>query len=481
MFRRIQHVHFVGIGGIGMSGIAEVLVNMGFRVSGSDMRRSRVTDRLATLGVEFAEGHRAENVGDAHVVVRSTAVRSDNPEIIEARRRQIPVIPRAEMLAELIRMKPHTVAVAGSHGKTTTTSMIATVLGQAELDPTVVVGGVVGAFGSNARLGKSDLMVIEADESDRSFLMLSPIFAIVTNIDREHMDYYRDMDDMRACYATFVNKVPFYGAGILCLDDPHVQAVIPEVQRRRIISYGLSAQAEVSANGIRYDTHFGSRFNVWRGGKTLGEITLHVPGLHNVYNALAAVAVCLELDVEFDVIAQALSEFSGVDRRFQMKGEAGDILVVDDYGHHPTEVKATLAAAKIGSGGRRMLVLFQPHRYTRTRDQMEEFARSFNNADVLLVTDIYAASEEPIEGISAATLVEAIKRYGHRNARHIGPLEQAPEVVLKEARAGDMIITLGAGSVSRMSDQLLALLREAENRGQRSAEDSGQRAEVGDQ
>src|ERR671938_1416280 len=292
MFRRIQHVHFVGIGGIGMSGIAEVLLNMGFRVSGSDLKRSDVTARLEASGAKIYEGHAAENVNGAHVVVRSTAVRDDNPESVEARRRSVPVIPRAEMLADLMRLKPHTVAVAGSHGKTTTTSMVAAVLGRAELDPTVVVGGVVGALGSNARLGKSDLMVVEADESDRSFLMLTPTIAVVTNIDREHMDYYDDMNDVRDCFKDFVNKVPFYGAAVLCLDDPHVQAVIPDVKRRRV-TYGLSAQADISAHAIRFNYGFGSSFTVWQGAQAVGQVTLHVPGLHNVYNALAAVGIGL--------------------------------------------------------------------------------------------------------------------------------------------------------------------------------------------
>src|SRR6267378_2202496 len=355
MFRRIQHVHFVGIGGIGMSGIAEVLINLGFRVSGSDARKSNVTDRLQGMGIEFAEGHAAENVGDAHVVVRSTAVREDNPEIVEAQRRSIPVIPRAEMLAELMRLKPHTVAVAGSHGKTTTTSMVATVLGHAGMDPTIVVGGVVGAFGSNAHLGTSDLMVVEADESDRSFLMLIPTIAVVTNIDREHMDYYHDMDDVRTCFTKFVNSVPFYGASVLCLDDPNVQAIIPHIERRRI-TYGLSAQADISAHNVRHDRDFGSRFTVWRGNEVAGEVTLHVPSMHNVYNSLAAIAVGFELEVPFEKIAEALSTFAGAGRRFQSKGELNGVMIVDDYGHHPTEVKATLAAAKIGSGGRRIVV-----------------------------------------------------------------------------------------------------------------------------
>jgi UDP-N-acetylmuramate--alanine ligase len=459
MFRHFQHVHFVGIGGIGMSGIAEVLANLNFRVSGSDLKSSGVTERLRELGVEFKEGHAAENVGDAHVVVRSTAVREDNPEIIEARRRSIPVIPRAEMLAELMRLKSQTVAVAGSHGKTTTTSMVATVLGHANLDPTFVVGGVVGAFGSNARLGKSDLMVVEADESDRSFLMLTPTIAVVTNIDREHMDFYKDMTDVRKCFEDFVNKVPFYGAAILCLDDPHVQAVIPHIERRRV-TYGLSAQADVSAHGIRFDEGFGSSFTVWRGSDAIGDVSLRVPGLHNVYNSLASIAVGLELEIPFEQIAGALAEFTGAERRFQRKGEEAGVLVVDDYGHHPTEIKATLAAAKIGSAGRRIVVLFQPHRYSRTHDLMEEFARSFNNADMLFVTDIYAASEEPIENVTADVLTEAIKSYGHKNAHYIGPLDGAPEILRKQVRGGDLVITLGAGTITRVGDQLLALLRE---------------------
>jgi UDP-N-acetylmuramate--alanine ligase len=442
-----------------MSGIAEVLVNLGFRVSGSDIKRSNVTDRLMSMGVEFVEGHATENVGDAHVVVRSTAVRDDNPEVIEAQRRSIPVIPRAEMLAELMRLKPHSVAVAGSHGKTTTTSMVATVLGHAQLDPTIVVGGVVGAFGSNAYLGTSDLMVVEADESDRSFLMLTPTIAVVTNIDREHMDYYHDMEDVRSCFTNFVNKVPFYGVSVLCLDDPNVQAIIPRVERRRM-TYGLSAQADVSAHGIRYDQNFGSTFTVWRSGESVGEIQLRVPGLHNVYNALAAIAVGFELEVPFAQIAEALASFSGAGRRFQFRGEAGGVLVVDDYGHHPTEIKATLAAAKIGSGGRHIVVLFQPHRYSRTHDLMEEFARSFNNADTLFVTDIYAASEEPIEGVTAEALTTAIKRFGHKDVRYVGALENAAEMLRDQVQPGDLVITLGAGTVNRVSEQLLTLLRE---------------------
>jgi UDP-N-acetylmuramate--alanine ligase len=461
MFRRIQHVHFVGIGGIGMSGIAEVLLNMGFHVTGSDLKRSDVTARLEQLGARVYEGHAAENINGAHVVVRSTAVRDDNPEISDARRRSIPVIPRAEMLAELMRLKPHTVAVAGSHGKTTTTSMIATVLAQASLDPTVVVGGVVGAMGSNARLGKSDLMVVEADESDRSFLMLTPTFAVVTNIDREHMDHYADMTDVRRCFADFVNKVPFYGASILCLDDPHVQAVIPEIVRRRI-TYGLSAQADIAAREVRYDKQFGSTFQARLLGEPIGEVSLHVPGLHNIYNALAAIAVGLELEVPFETIASALANYAGVNRRFQIKGEVAGVVVIDDYGHHPTEIRATLVAAKLGSAGRRMVVLFQPHRYTRTHDLLDEFARSFNNADVLMLTDIYAASEDPIEGVSAEALVEAVRRFGHKDARYVGSVDEATRALLEEVKPNDMVITLGAGNVYRVGEQLPELLKERE-------------------
>ena len=457
MFRRIQHVHFVGIGGIGMSGIAEVLVNLGFRVSGSDLKASSVTDRLQRMGVEIFEGHASENVGQPHVVVRSTAVRDDNPEVVEANHRSIPVIPRAEMLAELMRLKPHTAAVAGSHGKTTTTSMVATVLGHAGLDPTMVVGGVVGAFGSNAHLGTSDLMVVEADESDRSFLMLTPTIAVVTNIDREHMDYYHDMDDVRGCFAKFVNSVPFYGSSVLCLDDPNVQAIIPLLERRRM-TYGLSAQADVSAHGIRYDSDFGSTFTVWRGTDVVGDVNLRVPGMHNVYNSLAAIAVGFELEVSFEKISEGLNSFTGAGRRFQAKGEVNGVLVVDDYGHHPTEVRATLAAAKLGSGGRRIVVLFQPHRYTRTHDLMQEFARSFNNADVLFITDIYAASEDPIEGVTSEALTNAIKRFGHKEVNYIGGLENAATLLRDYVQPGDLVLTLGAGTVNRVSDQLVGLL-----------------------
>jgi UDP-N-acetylmuramate--alanine ligase len=458
MFRHVKKIHFIGIGGIGMSGIAEVLCNLEFEVSGSDARRSKNTDRLESLGIRIAEGHNAQNVQDADVVVYSSAVHEDNPEVVIAKQRGIPVIPRAEMLAELMTLKPYAVAVSGTHGKTSTTSMIATLLGDAGFDPTTVVGGVVDTLGSNAKLGSSDWFVTEADESDRSFLMLYPTIAVVTNIDKEHMESYKGMDDVVQCFTDFVNKVPFYGAAVICLDDPNVQLIIPKIKRRRV-TYGLTAQADVSANEIRYNENFGSSFNVWRGSEMLGEIKLPVPGKHNIYNALAATAVAMEMDIPFDTIASAFANFKNADRRFQFKGEVDGITVVDDYGHHPTEILATLSAAKNSSGGRRTVVVFQPHRYSRTKELMDDFVVAFNNADVLRILDIYAASEEPIEGITAEVLTENIKRYGHKDVAYIGEIETATEKVCPELRSGDLVITLGAGSITRLSDEILECLR----------------------
>lgn len=458
MFRHVKRIHFIGIGGIGMSGIAEVLCNLGFIVTGSDVKRSKNTDRLESLfGVGIAEGHRAENVGAAQVVVYSSAVKEDNPEVVEAKRLGIPVIPRAEMLAELMVLKPYAVAVSGTHGKTSTTSMVATILGFAGFDPTTVVGGVVETLGSNARLGASDWFVTEADESDRSFLMLYPTIAVVTNIDKEHMESYKGMDDVVQCFTDFVNKVPFFGAAIICLDDPNVQLIIPNIKRRRV-TYGLTAQADISAHDIRYNNSFGSTFSVWKGDEVLGEINLPVPGKHNVYNALAATAVALELDIEFPKIAEAFTTFKNANRRFQFKGEVNGITVVDDYGHHPTEILATLSAAKNSSGGRRTVVVFQPHRYTRTHELMDEFALAFNNADVVFVLDIYAASEQPIEGINAEVLTENIKKYGHKNVTYHGDIETAADAVLPVLQEGDLVITLGAGTVTRLSDEILEKL-----------------------
>ncbi|HEY8558789.1 MAG TPA: UDP-N-acetylmuramate--L-alanine ligase [Pyrinomonadaceae bacterium] len=460
MFRHVKNIHFIGIGGIGMSGIAEVLCNLGFRVSGSDLKKSKNTDRLETLHkVRIYEGHAAENVGDAQVVVYSSAVKDDNPEVVIAKQKSIPVIPRAEMLAELMTLKPYAVAVAGTHGKTTTTSMVATVLGHAGVDPTTVVGGVVDTLGSNARLGTSEWFVTEADESDRSFLMLYPTISVVTNIDKEHMESYKGMDDVVQCFTDFVNKVPFYGACILCLDDPNVQLIIPKIKRRRV-TYGMTAQADISAHDIRYNEGFGSTFRVLKGAEALGEINLPVPGQHNIYNALAATAVALELEVPFAKIAEAFSKFKNANRRFQFKGEAQGITVVDDYGHHPTEILATLSAAKSGSGGRRTVVIFQPHRFSRTKELMNEFALCFNNADVLFVTDIYAASEQPLEGITAQVLTENITKFGHKNARYIGDVESAAEKVLPFLQEEDLVITLGAGSITRLSDEILEKLKQ---------------------
>lgn len=458
MFRHVKKIHFIGIGGIGMSGIAEVLCNLGFQVSGSDIKKSKNTDRLEVAGATIFEGHEAENVGDAQVVVYSSAVKDDNPEIIIARQKGIPVIPRAEMLAELMTLKPYAVAIAGTHGKTSTTSMVATLLNHAGVDPTTVVGGVVESLGSNAKLGASDWFVTEADESDRSFLMLYPTIAVVTNIDKEHMESYKGMEDVVQCFTDFVNKVPFYGATIICLDDPNVQLIIPRIKRRRV-TYGMTAQADVSAHNISFNNSFGSTFTVWKSAEVLGEINLPVPGKHNIYNALAAIAVALELEIPFEKIAEAFTEFKNANRRFQFKGEAKGITIVDDYGHHPTEITATLSAAKNGGGGRRTVVVFQPHRYTRTQELMDEFALCFNNADVLYVLDIYAASEQPIEGITAEILTENIRKYGHKNVKYIGDIDFAAENVIENLRENDLVITLGAGTVTRLSDEILDNLR----------------------
>lgn len=458
MFRHVKNIHFIGIGGIGMSGIAEVLCNLDFSVSGSDLKKSKNTDRLEKLGATIFEGHAAENVGDAQVVVYSSAVKADNAEVVLAKEKKIPVIPRAEMLAELMTLKPYSVGVAGSHGKTSTTSMVATVLGHAGVEPTTIVGGVVDTLGSNAKLGTSDWFVIEADESDRSFLMLNPTIAVVTNIDREHMESYKGMDDVMQCFTDFSNKVPFYGACILCLDDPNVQSIIPTIKRRRV-TYGFTAQADVSAQNISYNDTFGSHFEVLKGNELLGEINLPVPGKHNVYNALAATAVALELDIEFEQIASAFSKFKNANRRFEFKGEAKGITVVDDYGHHPTEISATLSAAKNGSGGRRTVVVFQPHRFSRTNELMEDFARCFNNADALYILDIYAASEQPIKGVTAEILTEKINEFGHKNVQYIGDIKNAAEKVVGELREGDLVITLGAGSITGLSDEILEKLK----------------------
>ena len=455
MFIQKQRIHFIGIGGIGMSGIAEILLNLGMRVSGSDLRRSLVTDRLVQLGATVYEGHSAEHVIGATVVVTSSAVSAANPEVVEAHARKIPVIQRAEMLAELMRLK-YGIAIAGMHGKTTTTSMVAAVLSAGGLDPTVVVGGRVDALGSNARLGTTQYLVAEADESDRSFLKLSPIRAIVTNLDREHMDCYRDMDDVERAFLEFMDKVPFYGAVTACIDNARLKAILPRA-RRRIFTYGTDPDADFRLELLQLEnTECFARFQVMAAGQRLGPFELHVPGRHNVLNATAAVAIARQLEIEPEKIAEGLGSFRGVDRRFQQRGIARGVRVVDDYGHHPTEIQATLAAAR-ECHPRRLHVVFQPHRYSRTRDLMEEFAGAFTAADTLIVLPIYAASEEPIPGVTAERLVERIA--GPR-VRYAAEFSAAVQAVAQEAGDGDLILTLGAGSVSQLAPQILAALGE---------------------
>jgi UDP-N-acetylmuramate--alanine ligase len=452
MFFKPQHVHFVGIGGIGMSGLAEVLLELGYRVSGSDLKKSAATDRLAARGAIIFEGHAAENVDSAKAVVVSSAVRPDNPEVLEAHRLAIPVIPRGELLAELMRQK-YGIAVAGSHGKTTTTSMVAALLSHAGLDPTVVVGGRVGTMGgANARLGKTDYLVVESDESDGSFLKLAPIVAIVTNIDREHLDHYADLVEIRRAFTEFVGKVPFYGVAILCMDDENIQQILPAVNRR-MITYGLSTQADLQVTHSSTG-HMASEFHLALRGKDLGCFRLNVPGAHNVLNATAAAAVGLELEISPDTIREALAGFTGVDRRFQVRGTVSGVTVIDDYGHHPTEIRATLAAARACRFGH-VHVLFQPHRYTRTAALMDDFARSFHQADSVYLMDIYAASETPIEGVTAEALAERIRAFGHRSAHYVGSMDRGIESVVASAHPNDAIVTLGAGNVYQAAEKIL--------------------------
>jgi UDP-N-acetylmuramate--alanine ligase len=456
VFFKQQHFHFTGIGGIGMSGIAEVLLNLGYRISGSDLKLTPITERLQAMGARVFEGHNGDNVGSANAVVVSSAVDAHNPELEQARLLGIPIIPRGELLAELMRLK-FGIAIAGSHGKTTTTSMVATILSETGLDPTVVVGGRVGTMGgSNARVGRSDFLVVEADESDGSFLKLSPILAVVTNIDREHLDHYAGIEEIRTAFCHFINEVPFYGAAILCLDDENVQRILPAINRRTI-TYGTSSQVDLAITEPDCG-HFSSDFRLRLRGVDLGTFHLTIPGFHNVLNASAAIAVALELDVNPDRIREALGMFAGVDRRFQMKGEERGVSVIDDYGHHPTEIRATLAAAKLCEY-RRLLAIFQPHRYSRTQALMDEFARSFNQADQVYVLDIYGASEKPIEGVTAEELAARMRAYGHRAARYAGSIAEAVEAVASEAQSGDLVMTLGAGNVWQAGDRLLERLR----------------------
>ena len=464
MLGKTRHVHFVGIGGIGMSGIAELLKNLGYAVSGSDEKRSVVTDRLASLGITVSIGHQSANVGDSDVVVVSSAVRTSNPEVAEAKRRQVPVIPRAEMLAELMRLR-FSIAVAGAHGKTTTTSMIALVLERAGLDPTAVIGGRLSAFGSNARLGRGELMVAEADESDRSFLKLFPTIAVMTNIDYEHLENYGGFDDLKQAFVDFANKVPFYGSVVLCLDDPHLSSVMPKLARR-VVTYGLeAADADVTATDIHL-APLSVTATVKRrarraddGSKTLatlGDLTLNVPGRHNLQNALAAIAVGTELGLSFDRVAAGLRDFQGAERRFEVRGEPKGILIVDDYGHHPTEIAAVLAAARTLS--RRTIVVFQPHRYTRTANLMDAFGPALADADHIVLTDIYSAGEEPIPGVTLDALAASIRKQISVPLDVAPTLDDAIAAVKRTALGGDIVITLGAGSVGTLPDRLIEAL-----------------------
>jgi UDP-N-acetylmuramate--alanine ligase len=455
MLRKTRRIHFVGIGGIGMSGIAEVLMNLEYEVTGSDLEEGPTVQRLRSLGGVVRRGHAPGNVGDADVVVISSAVRPDNPEVLEARRRQVPVIPRAEMLAELMRIK-YGIAIAGSHGKTTTTSMVAQVLSGAGLDPTILIGGRLGVLGSNAKLGRGDLLVAEADESDGSFLRLTPTIAVVTNIDAEHLDHYGSLPRLQDAFVDFLNKVPFYGVGIVCLDETRVQEILPRLSRR-VVTYGFSAQADLSAAGIEL-REFRSAYDVLLQGRKLGRVVLQVPGRHSIANSLAAVAVGLDLEIPFAAVAAELARFRGADRRFQLKGDVGGIMIIDDYGHHPAEIVATLSAAKKG-WGRRTVVVFQPHRYTRVQALLTDFARAFYDADVLAVTDIYPAGETPIPGVNAEGVAHAIEEHGHKDVTLVKDIKDVPAWLKQRAREGDMVITMGAGSVWRAGEEYLGLMK----------------------
>ena len=452
--RKIQHIHFVGIGGIGMSGIAEVLLNLGYHISGSDVKETEVTRRLQALGCEIFYGHRKENVREADVVVISSAIRQGNPEIEVAEQRLIPVIPRAEMLAELMRMKIG-IAIAGTHGKTTTTSLIATVLAAGGLDPTVVIGGRLNSIGSNARLGQGDFLVAEADESDGSFLKLMPTIAVVTNIDPEHLDYYHGIEEIKETFLSFLNKIPFYGLAVLCLDHPNIQSLIPRL-KKRFTTYGLTTQADFQAKEIVFEG-LSATFDALHHQKEIGRMKLQMPGLHNVYNALATLATAFELDIPFEVVQETLRDFSGIQRRFQIKGEKNGILIVDDYGHHPVEIVATLRAARTG-WGRRIVAVFQPHRYTRTQALFQDFMTAFNDANVLILTDIYPAGEDRIEGVEAKALYEGIRDYGHKDVTYIADKKEIVNHLLRIITPGDVVITLGAGDIWQVSEELVKQL-----------------------
>jgi UDP-N-acetylmuramate--alanine ligase len=466
MFRKADTtIHFVGIGGMGMCGIAEVLINLGYKVTGSDMARTEITAHLEDIGGGIVYEHRAENVRDVDVVVTSTAIKGYNPEVEAARARKIPVIPRAEMLGELMRMK-FGINVAGSHGKTTTTTMIAHTLMAGGLDPTAVIGGRVNGLGmANARLGTSDYLVAEADESDGSFLRLSPKIAVVTNIDAEHLDHYGNLDNVKRAFVDFINRVPFYGVAALCLDNRVVQSILPDVQKR-YITYGMAPQADYRARNVRHEGLV-SKYVAWHGADELGEIVLNMPGKHNILNSLAVLAVADFLDVPFDTVVQAMASFDGIQRRFTVRGEVDGVTVVDDFGHHPTEVRATLAGARDGFAGRRIVAAFQPHRFSRTRDQFEEFSRSFYDADVVVMCDVFSAGESTIEGASTDLLVQAVREHGHKNVAYVPRREDVAAYLHSILEPGDLVITLGAGNIQFTCEELLALLRSPGDRDDR--------------
>jgi UDP-N-acetylmuramate--alanine ligase len=456
VYRKLKHIHMIGIGGTGMSGIAEVLLNLGYKVSGTDLQRSDVTLRLAGLGAKVFKGHRAERVHGADVAVISSAVKEDNVEVQEARLLKIPVIPRAEMLAELMRMK-YGIAVAGSHGKTTTTSMIALVLEHGGFDPTIIVGGRLNTVGANAKLGAGDFIVAEADESDRSFLFLSPFIAVLTNIDDEHLDQYQNVEEIKKTFVNFANKVPFFCPIILCLDDPNLQSLIPQLERR-LITYGFSSQADIFARDHVF-SGFQSKSELFSKGKKLGVLKLQVPGKHNISNAMAAVAAGLDLDMPPKVILKALESYTGIGRRFELKKEVDGIMVVEDYGHHPAEIRATLDAAKRG-WPRRLVVVFQPHRYTRLSLLMDSFATAFNQADVLVVTEVYPAGESPIPGVTGRALYEAVRQFGHKNVHFEPNLKKLPSLVRRLALPGDIVLTQGAGNITKIVPEIITALEE---------------------
>jgi UDP-N-acetylmuramate--alanine ligase len=452
MYRKQYHIHFVGIGGIGMSGIAELLLNLGYKVSGSDLKSSDITERLIRFGGTIFRGHKADQVEGANVVVVSSAVDETNPEVQAARQQSVPVIPRAEMLAELMRLK-YSIAVAGAHGKTTTTSIVSAVLDRGGLDPTVVIGGKLKSIDTNARLGEGEFIVAEADESDGSFLKMSPAIAVVTNIDREHLDHYDDLDDIKSAFLNFIDRIPFYGLAVLCLDNEPVQDLIPEI-KKRYTTYGMSAQADIQAKNVLFEG-LNSKFSLYRQGELLGDIRLNLPGLHNVYNSMASVAVGLELSIPFETIKGALETLEGVQRRLEIKGEINDITVVDDYGHHPTEIKATLQAAKDAWPDRRIVVVFQPHRYTRTQALFDDFTRSFYQSDVLLVLPIYSAGEEIIEDIDSLSMCEGIQQHGHKKVICRETLAAVATELKEILLPGDVLLTLGAGDVWKVGEILL--------------------------